>query len=655
MIGLDNFRERMKAEAEKTRKIKSVQVGGRSLDDALRQASLELGLPLRVLEYEILDRGHGGVLGRKSRPWRIIAYESVNLKADKNEQSLEDELGLKAYEVQEVPEDIDADGRFSVRLAANGAWLKVFPPEGKGRPVFPEEVILRLTEREVADLQMELINTVVQKADTMWVKVGDFIHNPLNDSLCRIDVTEDGMKAYIIVNEPGPGGVDLRVEDIRGFLTNNSVIYGVLDEALQDFEDFPEYGVSYLVAEGSPPVNGSDARVIYNFETDPNKISIKEREDGSVDFKELNRYQNVVKGQPLARKIPPEPGKDGRTVYGRYIPARDGNDLEIGLGKNVTITDNGATVIATASGHVMIKNGKINVDTVLVIPGNVDARTGHVNTLGSVVIRGNVEDGYNVTAQGKIEVLGYVGKANLNAGGDIVVSRGINGGEGTEFGHIVAAKSIWSSFIQYAQAEAGEYVIVSAGIVNSDVVAQKRILCKGRRAKIVGGHVRASEEVNAITLGSPGSSETLVEVGFDPRAREELEQLNNQYEALDSEKDTVDLNLQGLKRQVLIQKKRLSKEKEQLFEELRKKHNELHRKMAALQEEINRKQEYLNTLTINGKVSASKRVYAGVKLRIRDVEYVVKDSYESPVTFVLDGDYISTVKYQDIQDELIRR
>ncbi|PIE04684.1 MAG: polymerase [Spirochaetales bacterium] len=599
MIGLDNFRERMKAEAEKTRKIKSVQVGGRSLDDALRQASLELGLPLRVLEYEILDRGHGGVLGRKSRPWRIIAYESVNLKADKNEQSLEDELGLKAYEVQEVPEDIDADGRFSVRLAANGAWLKVFPPEGKGRPVFPEEVI--------------------------------------------------------IVNEPGPGGVDLRVEDIRGFLTNNSVIYGVLDEALQDFEDFPEYGVSYLVAEGSPPVNGSDARVIYNFETDPNKISIKEREDGSVDFKELNRYQNVVKGQPLARKIPPEPGKDGRTVYGRYIPARDGNDLEIGLGKNVTITDNGATVIATASGHVMIKNGKINVDTVLVIPGNVDARTGHVNTLGSVVIRGNVEDGYNVTAQGKIEVLGYVGKANLNAGGDIVVSRGINGGEGTEFGHIVAAKSIWSSFIQYAQAEAGEYVIVSAGIVNSDVVAQKRILCKGRRAKIVGGHVRASEEVNAITLGSPGSSETLVEVGFDPRAREELEQLNNQYEALDSEKDTVDLNLQGLKRQVLIQKKRLSKEKEQLFEELRKKHNELHRKMAALQEEINRKQEYLNTLTINGKVSASKRVYAGVKLRIRDVEYVVKDSYESPVTFVLDGDYISTVKYQDIQDELIRR
>ena len=303
----------------------------------------------------------------------------------------------------------------------------------------------------------------------------------------------------------------------------------------------------------------------------------------------------------------------------------------------------------------MLKAGKITVETILVIPGNVDGRTGNVNALGSVEIKGNVEDGYSVTAQGKIEVAGYVGKANLNAGGDIIVSRGINGGEGTEFGNITAGKSIWSSFIQNSQAIAGEFVIVSAGIVNSDVVSQKKVLCKGRRAKIVGGHVRASEEVNAVILGSAGGSETLIEVGFDPAVKEEIEQLNETLNAVEEERDKVDLNLQGLKRQVRMQRKRLSKEKEQLFEELRVQHNELHTKMESISSEIQKKQEYLDSLLTHGRVSAAKKVLAGVILRIRNVEFVVKDPFESPVTFILEDDYIRTVKFQDIDDDLIRR
>ena len=655
MIGLDDFREKMKAEIENTKQMKSVQVSGKNLDDALEQASLELGLPLRVLEYEILDKGKAGILRINSSPCRIIAYESVQNKMKREEQSLEEELDLKSYEQDDVPMATDSNGRLAVRLSSDGAWAKVFPAIGEGLPIVVEDVVGKLHDRSVLEQNSEIITAVVEQADEMWVKVGDFSYNPANDALCSLDVTEEGMKASITVTEPGPGGADMTVDDVRGFLANNSIVFGILDVALQEFEDFPLYDTPYYVAEGIPPVHGAPAKVIYNFETEPDKIHIEEREDGSVDFKELNKYQNVVKNQPLARKVSPEPGKDGRTVYGRYIPAQDGKDMEIGLGKNVTITDNGATVVATANGHVMLKAGKITVETILVITGNVDGRTGNVNALGSVEIKGNVEDGYSVTAQGKIEVAGYVGKANLNAGGDIIVSRGINGGEGTEFGNITAGKSIWSSFIQNSQAIAGEFVIVSAGIVNSDVVSQKKVLCKGRRAKIVGGHVRASEEVNAVILGSAGGSETLIEVGFDPAAKEEIEQLNETLTAVEEERDKVDLNLQGLKRQVRMQRKRLSKEKEQLFEELRVQHNELHKKMDSITSEIQKKQEYLDSLLTHGKVSAAKKVLTGVILRIRDVELVVKDPFESPVTFILDDDYIRTVKFQDIDDDLIRR
>jgi len=655
MIGLDDFREKMKTEIEKTKQMKSVQVSGKNLDDALEQASIELGLPLRVLEYEILESGKSGIFGFKSSPCRIIAYESVKNKMKREAQSLEEELDLKSYEQEDVSMATDSNGRLSVRLSPDGAWAKVYPVIGEGLPIVVEDVVGRLHDRSVLDLDMDIITAVVEEADEMWVKVGEFSYNPANDALSSLEVTDEDMKALIKVSEPGTGGADLSVDDIKGFLANNSIVYGLLEDAIQEFEDFPIFDTPYLVAEGTVPVHGSPAKVIYNFETEPDKVHLQEREDGSVDFKELNKYQNVVKGQPLARKVSPEPGKDGRTVYGRYIPAQDGKDTEIGLGKNVSIADNGSTVVATASGHVMLKAGKITVETILVIPGSVDGRTGNVNALGSVEIKGNVEDGYSVTAQGKIEVAGYVGKANLNAGGDIVVSRGINGGEGSEFGNITAGKSIWSSFIQNSQAIAGEYVIVSAGIVNSEVVSQKKVLCKGRRAKIVGGHIRASEEVNAVIIGSAGGLETIIEVGFDPAVKEEIDQLNETLLAVEEERDRVDLNLQGLKRQVRMQRKRLSKEKEQLFEELRVTHNDLHKKMESISDEIQKKQEYLDTLLTHGRVSAAKKVLTGVILRIRDVEMVVKDSFENPVTFILEDDFIRTVKFQDIDEDLIRR
>jgi len=655
MISLNDFRDRMKAEIEKTRMIKSVHVSGKNLDDALKQAALELGLPLRAIDYEVLDRGSTRLLGRRNAPFRIIAYETPKAAIEKEKKSLEEEFDLQSYESDDAPVSADADGRFSVRLSAEGAWLKVFPPAGEGLPVNEEDVIAALLDRDITDPDTDMVNTAVIQADQIWIPVGDCDFNPANNAQCTLEVSDDALKVYVRIIEPGRGGADLTANEIRALLNSNRVIYGALDDAIQSVEDFPLYDVAILVAEGRAPVHGADAQIIYNFETESDKIHIQEREDGSVDYKELNKYQNVVKGQPLARKIPPESGKDGQTVYGRYIPARDGKDRAFDLGKNVALADDDSTVIATESGHVMLKGGEITVETILLISRNVDASVGNVNALGSVEIRGDVEDGFSIKAQGRIEVAGYVGKANLDAGGDIVVYRGINGGEGRDFGYISSGKSIWTSFIQNATVAAGEFVIVSNGIVNSDVRAQKKVLCKGKRAKIVGGHVRASEEVNAMILGSPGGAETLIEVGFDPEIKGEIELLEQQKNALNSERDTVELNLKGMLKLAKSQRGRLSKEKSRLLKELRLQYKQIGQKIKEVEDDIQKDQEYLESLVLNGKVSAARRVLAGVTLRIRDVEYVIKESYENPVTFILEGKYIRTIKFHDIEEDLTRR
>jgi uncharacterized protein (DUF342 family) len=52
------------------------------------------------------------------------------------------------------------------------------------------------------------------------------------------------------------------------------------------------------------------------------------------------------------------------------------------------------------------------------------------------------------------------------------------------------ARAFGRGFIENAVVDSGENVIVSDGIINSTVDANKKIVCQGKRAAIVGGHLR---------------------------------------------------------------------------------------------------------------------------------------------------------------------
>ena len=154
------------------------------------------------------------------------------------------------------------------------------------------------------------------------------------------------------------------------------------------------------------------------------------------------------------------------------------------VGKNVKLSEDGFSALAEINGQVLLLGGKINVEPIYTIPGDVNLRTGNILFLGTVIVKGNVEDGFSVKAAGNIEVFGSVGKCLVDAEGDIVVHQGI--AAKTE-GKIRCGKSLYSKFIEHAHVDAGEYVVVTDGIVHSHVDANKMILCQGKRAQIVGG------------------------------------------------------------------------------------------------------------------------------------------------------------------------
>jgi len=646
-VNLQQIRDFMRNQVEEDRNNKNVHVTGETLEEALRQASIELGLPLKKLEYEVLQKGSKGFIGMKKKSWSLLVYQAMTTQDMVSAaEEISEHIDLDIPEIDKVT---DRDGRVYLRLSYNGAYLLADPPLGNGKPAKEKDALKLIKERAIRDVDKEMIKKVVGLTTSDWVKVGEFIHNPAADAIMTVDIAPDEQTAYIRVTSPGPGGADLSKEDIKGMLSNNGIVHGILDSAVTDFEKMPVYNENYLVAEGDKPIHGKDAKIDYTFQTDPSKVAPKEK-DGKVDFKNLNLVQNVVKGQVLARKTPAEKGRPGQTVTGRLIPAKDGLDENIPLGNNVQLSLDGTVVTAETNGQVLLLNGKITVETIRVIPGDVGVATGNIKSLGTVIVKGNVDDGYTIEAAGNIEVNGTVGKANLKTEGDIIVHQGITGGGESV---VSAGNSVWSKFIQNATVDAGHFIVVSDGIMHSKVDANKKILCQGKRAKIVGGHLRASEEVNASVYGAPGAAETIIEVGYDPKAKEELEALLAKEETLEARINEIDLNLQGLLKQKRARKK-LDNTKENFLRKLVKEKKVRTQEQEILTQNIQKKQEYLSSLQFIGKVSASSQVFPGVKVMIKDAEYEVTTEFNS-VTFVNEGGIIRTAAYEEIEDDISRR
>ena len=645
MIDFAQLQNIVKEHLELDRTIRAIDAAGPTLEAAVNEAAALLDTSIRNLEYEIIERGSTGFLGAGKKDWVIRAYERARAKkAQLAEEEISDETG------PDVPVIVDKDGAAFAQCWPSGVYLKVTPPSGNGKKATQMHAMHVLRAKEVADIDTDMVEKLVNEAGGVYVKVADFKHNPPNDSMALVEVDDSEMRVYITVMPPGEGGCDLTYDSYISLMKQNRVYHGINEERLMEFADKPSYREKIEVAEGTRAINGKDAYIQYNFETDQTKIQLKEGTNGRVNFKELNIIQNVVENQHLARKMPPEEGVDGRTVTGKLLPARAGNDIPLPLGSNVHVGDDGETIIADINGQVILANGKINVEPVYTVEGDVNLKTGNIIFLGTVIINGNVEDGFSVKAAGNIEVKGIVTRAELDAEGDIIIYQGING---KIEGKLRAGRSIWARFIENANVEAGNMVVVTDGIINSHVDAIKSIICQGKRANIMGGRLRAGEEINAKVLGnSTSGTETICEVGFDPKSKVELEKLIAIKASSEEELGSLKLDLQTLIN-TKKQRKSLPEDKEAYMQELMDRRQILTEDIKKASESIVKIQEYMNDIQVRGRISASTKVYPGVKIVIRDVKEDVRTDYRA-VTFVLENGLIRSIKYEE-PDELAKK
>ncbi len=199
---------------------------------------------------------------------------------------------------------------------------------------------------------------------------------------------------------------------------------------------------------------------------------------------------------------------------------------------------------AAIPGEMQIVNNKVQVSPILDINGDVDLSTGNVDFVGSIIIRGSVQQGFSVQAEGSVEVHGSV-CGGVVEGQNILIRMGI---QGAYRGHVKARGNVATNFIEYAKVFADGDIIVRDAVLNSRMSAGQKVILEGRRGSIVGGHVIATDEIRCKIVGNYLSPNTKLEVGINPALREEYNSIRKDLIRMETELDQMQKTLLTLKK-----------------------------------------------------------------------------------------------------------
>lgn len=506
---------------------------------------------------------------------------------------------------------------FQIIVNEEGVLLKAFPATDGGDILMLNEVTNYL-EREKIPYELVVINQFLKNVTSIkqMILTTQRIH-PISES-CSIRVTDDKMMAIARFYPPSNQGKLYRKEDIYAELKLAKIVFGADETMINDFMEHRQYCTDYPIARGIPAAEGKDAVIKYYFNVD-NKIRPTLREDGTVDFFHLNLVNHCKVGDVLAVLTPEDKGKNGNDVVGNIIKPHDVRRLTLSYGLNTELSEDRTVIRSKVNGHVSLVDGKVFVSDVLEVE-NVDNSTGNISYEGSVLVNGNVCSNFAIKALGNIEVKGVVEGAYIEAGGNIILNRGING---MGRGKLIAKGNVVAKYMEncYVLAEGS---VETDAILHSNVQAGTEIKVMSRKGFITGGAVCATNQIKVKNLGSPMGADTSATVGIDPTVTNRFSQL--QKEVADAQK-----NLKVMMPVLDATKKKLSAGVKMLPEQI-KNLQQLAISSKQLQEVVINNTKEIEELKVilesssGAKIEVSGEVYTGTRVTISDVSMIVKDT-----------------------------
>lgn len=420
-------------------------------------------------------------------------------------------------------------------------------------------------------------------------------------------ITKDFMKAYLMI-KTDDNNAKMSEEFLQEFLKKHNVIYGLQKDKIEEIVRLSKFNSSIEVAKGEHPVSGEDGFIKYYFDKN-RKVQPKFDEEGKIDFKELNFVENIKKGQTLAEKFLPKEGVDGINVFGEKVKANKGKDINLKLGKNVEFSNDNLKIISSCDGRIEFSDGKISINTVLDIKGSIDSSTGNVRFNGDIVIYGDIKAGFSIEADGSIQVNGVIEGASVKAKGNLIVKSGI---QGTEKGIIFSGGNLICKYIENSNVIC-EGDITTDFIVHSHIVCQKSVNVIGGKGLIAGGEIKAKSEIKANIIGSPMGTKTNIEVGFDPKIKDELKSHIEERKMIEKNLKDLSLNINSFKE--LMKRGALDSKSKEIFIKSIETYNQFSEKFEILNKNIQLIESQVQSST-EGIIIVNKKIFPGVRINI---------------------------------------
>ncbi len=508
------------------------------------------------------------------------------------------------------------DGYYEIEYKTDGVYLTVFPPIGKGKRLEVKDILDRLTRKKVRNFNRSLIETSVIRSDKRQIKIATEQEEEKINSSVVFNISGDKMKASILFAEPD-GGRMITLDEVKKSLNDNGIVYGVNEAQLEEIIKYPVYNEYINIAEGDVSIAGQNGKVQFLFNTSKDRKPII-LEDGSVDFKNLGLIENITKGQMLCTITPPIQGVPGKTITGREISALSGKPAVLPKGRNVEITEDQKSIVASIDGQVCYIDGKINVFANYEVAADVDNSTGDISFVGNVIIRGNILAGFQVEAGGSVEVWGAVEGATIKAGGDIVLRRGI---QGAGKGSITSGGDIIAKFIENSTVSAKNQ-IKSEAIMHSNVKCGKSIELSGRKGLLVGGVCKVGNEISAKVIGSQMLIVTDIELGSDPSLRDRYKEIKETVTEMENDLKKAEQAISLLRK--LEISGALPLEKQEIMQKSVRTKVFYTNRIIESKEELKKIEEQLKE-DVNGRIKASAYIYPGTKVAIGSCSKNIKE------------------------------
>ncbi|MCR5421682.1 MAG: FapA family protein [Lachnospiraceae bacterium] len=346
----------------------------------------------------------------------------------------------------------------------------------------------------------------------------------------ELKVTPDQMTAYFQLTGRRTG---ITRSVIRNALEERGIVKGVDENVINMILTDKAGNQPQVIAQGRKSEPGPDGYYDYFFNTNVNRQP-KILEDGSLDYKDIDWFEQVTRGQKIALYHPAEVGPVGYNVFGDEFPKIKGKELNRLTGKGFYVDQDGVTYYSNLDGIVELDGNKLQVSNLLVLD-DVTAYMGDTRFEGNIHVTGNVGNGCTIIAKEDIIVDGFVEGARLEAGGNIILRKGVNA---QDKGLIKAGGNIEGSFFENASVKAAGDIKVSYTL-KSTVECGGKLEVSGRHGSLLGGVTYARKGIVVNEVGNEKGVKTYLRVGVSNEMIKQQIILNNEIKKITRELESL--------------------------------------------------------------------------------------------------------------------